>query len=96
MLTETDLQQIDAGLRTDMMRIDSSVVHELVKMVRELQAAICKHRDARGHERCWQNDVELYHAIGEPLPYDGGLPCREEFLGRCQEYYDQQLQGDIS
>lgn len=40
MLTQTDLEQIDAGLRTDMMRIDNSVVHELIKMVREQEAII--------------------------------------------------------
>jgi len=54
------------------------------------RGAIRRHRDARGHDRCWEGDLELYRALGEPLPEGPGLPCREEFLAKCAEYYEQQ------
>lgn len=34
----------------------------------KLLDAIKKHHEARGHDRCWENDAELYRAAGlEPL-----------------------------
>lgn len=56
----------------------------------KLAAAIRKHRDACGHDRCWLNDMELYAALGEPTPTSMGMPPREEFLARCAEYHEQQ------
>jgi len=55
-----------------------------------LEAAIRKHRDARGHARCWENDLELYSALGEAQPVSPGLPPREEFLQHCALYYEEQ------
>jgi hypothetical protein len=52
-----------------------------------LKNAIRKHRDARGNDRCWENDLELYEALGEEVPASPGLPQRDEFLENCCLYY---------
>lgn len=36
--------------------------------VERLRAAIRKHRDEKGDNRCWLDDYELYAALGEPIP----------------------------
>lgn len=56
----------------------------------KLKEAIRKHRSARGHDRCWENDLELYKVLGESLPASPQLPPKEEFLKCCQQYYEQQ------
>jgi hypothetical protein len=52
-----------------------------------LRAAIRAHRDARGHDRCWENDVALYRVLGEPVPDGPGLPSHGEFIMKCEEYF---------
>lgn len=49
--------------------------------------AIRKHRDSKGHERCWLNDLELYQTLHEPIP-EPDLPPRCEFIANCEAYYD--------
>lgn len=61
--------------------------------VERLKQAIRKHRDERGHGRCWENDLELYRALGEAVPGSPGLPDRAEFLAECARYYDGQAGG---
>jgi len=72
--------------------------NELHKQQREKQAlydAILAHHSARGHNRCWLNDLELYKAAGlPPDPTLFKLPCLEEFLSKCQEYHQQQTQEE--
>lgn len=66
---------------------------DLVDRIEELEAAIRIHRDARGQDRCWENDLELYALLPEGVPegYTGGMPTREEFLAGCAEYFDTQV-----
>lgn len=50
--------------------------------VEKLQAAIRKHRDTRGDDRCWLDDEELYSTLPE-----GFIPPVEDSsveLARCQ------------
>lgn len=51
--------------------------------------AIKKHHDARGHDRCWENDLELYSLIGLS-PEGPEIPNGCEFAARCKAYYEQQ------
>lgn len=53
----------------------------------ELASAIRKHRDEKGHDRCWLDDVALYAVLGEEKS-DGALPPRAEFLSNCERYYE--------
>jgi hypothetical protein len=67
-----------------------SLLSQQQERIDQLEAAIRKHRDARGHDRCWENDQELYAALGEATPVDPGLPSREEFLTNCARYFEEQ------
>lgn len=58
-----------------------------------LRDAIRKHMSARGHDRCWENDLELYVAAGLQPPSALLLPEREEFLSRCRDYYERMTTG---
>lgn len=55
--------------------------------VERLRAAIRKHRDERGHNRCWLDDRALYSVLPE-----GGdvspLPCKVDFLRECERYWN--------
>lgn len=59
---------------------------------RELEAAIRKHRAARGHDRCWENDLELYAALHDGVEALPALPPHDEFMTKCEEYYECQRQ----
>ena len=62
--------------------------------VQELEASIRKHRSQLGHDQCWENDLELYEVLkdgGDNLGPHRSLPCREEFMTRCREYYESRL-----
>lgn len=55
-----------------------------------LEQAIRNHRDARGDDRCWLDDINLYKALGEPVPpgMELALPNRDAFLKRCEQYFE--------
>jgi len=57
-----------------------------VKRVAELEAAIRQHRDQRGDDRCWLDDLELYKLVGGGG--DNSLPPKEKFLTNCARYYE--------
>lgn len=52
-----------------------------------LKAAIRRHRDEKGHDRCWEDDARLYAVLGEGEA-DGRLPPRDEFLRNCERFYE--------
>lgn len=52
-----------------------------------LIAAIRRHRDQRGDDRCWQDDLELYAALPEGVGgADLRLPSPQEMLENCKRY----------
>ena len=53
----------------------------------ELEAAIRKHRDQRGDDRCWLDDMELYAVLGDAR-VDLTLPPKDEFLGHCARFWE--------
>lgn len=59
---------------------------ELRARVAELEAAIRKHREATGHEMCWENDEELWSTLGDGVVIDHTPPPWCEFMQRCAEY----------
>lgn len=63
-------------------------VRNLQARVALLETAIRKHRDERGHGRCWLDDKELYAVLGEPVEdQEFKLPPKEEFLKQCEKYH---------
>jgi hypothetical protein len=54
----------------------------------ELEAAIRKHRDERGDDRCWLDDVDLYTILGDTTQPEFKLPERAEFLGNCARFWE--------
>lgn len=59
--------------------------HEyMVERIRLLEL-IEKHRNARGHERCWENDIELYRTAGLDIPERENPPVEQHRLN-CDLY----------
>lgn len=55
--------------------------------IERLEIAIRQHRDQRGDDRCWQDDLKLYEALPEGLgKAELGLPSPEEMLKNCKRY----------
>lgn len=58
--------------------------NELIRQVNTLEAAIRKHRDFRGDNRCWIDDEELYKVLPEGYtPPDREVAVEFEF---CQRF----------
>lgn len=52
-----------------------------------LLAAIRKHRDQRGDDRCWMDDYELYRALPEGInEADLRLCTPDEMIECCKKY----------
>lgn len=61
------------------------------EQIDRLKAAIRAHRDQRDDDRCWEDDLRLYAALGEGDvgPEAMALPPKCDFLKSCERYYDQ-------
>jgi hypothetical protein len=72
---------------TDQLRQAHTVIDELSERayaLERLQAAVREHRDARGDDRCWKDDEELYAALPE-----GYTPPERDTsvqLAMCERY----------
>jgi hypothetical protein len=68
----------------------SILLPEVLDEMERLEAAIRKHRDQKGDDRCWMDDQDLYAALGaESIHADTSLPPREEFMESCRRFYAQ-------
>lgn len=68
--------------------ISGAIADGLRTYIAKLEAAIRKHRDARGHNRCWLDDQELYSVLPETIDTkDFKLPPKDEFLKECTKYH---------
>lgn len=86
----------DLSVMVDELNTLAASLEKHANRASHLEMAIRKHRNARGHDRCWENDLELYAALGDGLSTSPELPTREEFLSRCKEYYEQQRVGMVA
>ena len=68
--------------------LESLSKEELQQEILRLRTGIREHRDAKGHDRCWLDDIDLYNLLPEKLPADTKLPDREEFLTNCNKFYE--------
>lgn len=58
-------------------------------LLEQAYAAIRKHRDYKGHARCWIDDAELYKVLPETVNEEEfRLPPKEEFLSECLKYHN--------
>lgn len=54
----------------------------------ELKMAIREHQEAKGHNRCWLDDLELYKKIDPGSDkMNLGLPALPEFIHNCAVYW---------
>lgn len=60
---------------------------ELRQEIIKLRNTIRRHRDAKGHDRCWLDDLELYQLLPEGREADFTLPKKDEFLKNCEIYW---------
>ena len=58
--------------------------------IMKLRTEIRYHRDQKGDDRCWLDDVKLYKVLpeGEKELANFALPCREKFLGSCKRFWE--------
>lgn len=76
-----------------MRKLDPNNNKDLIDYINQLEAAIRKHRDQRGDDRCWLDDLELYAVLDDGVVPDNSLPCKEKFLNNCSRYYDNRCQN---
>lgn len=57
--------------------------------IARLTSAIRKHRDAKGDDRCWLDDYQLYSVLPEGGGHDSSLPPEDEFLESCRRFWAQ-------
>ena len=69
----------------DLVSLDRSALQQEVSRLRQ---GIREHRDAKGNDRCWIDDADLYALLPENVAADTELPRREEFLRNCEKFYE--------
>lgn len=67
--------------------MSQSLIKELKTRIEQLETAIRKHRDEKGHDRCWLDDAELYSVLPENQTADFKLPPCDEFITHCVKYW---------
>ena len=68
------------------MRTEPTETSRLKARVRELEAAIKKHRRQTGHDLCWENDEALWSVLKDGKKFDHTPPPWEQFMQRCAAY----------
>lgn len=67
--------------------LESMTPEQLKAEVQKLRGVIRYHRDQKGDDRCWVDDLRLYELLPEGAKgYDSTLPPEEEFLANCKRF----------
>lgn len=67
--------------------LDSMSIEELKLEAKKLRDSIRYHRDQKGDDRCWVDDLRLYEALPEgAVGHDSTLPTEEIFLTNCKRF----------
>jgi hypothetical protein len=61
-------------------------VEDLKAEVIKLRTIIRYHRNQKGDDRCWVDDIRLYEALPEKEGYDSTLPPEKVFLDNCKRF----------
>lgn len=62
-------------------------IEELKQEITRLRNGIRKHRDQKGDDRCWLDDIELYKLLPDNVPFITSLPQKNEFLKNCERFW---------
>jgi len=76
-------------LMIDTIDKQAAEIARLKSEVERFKNAIRKHRDQKGDDRCWLDDLDLYSMLDDGEPVDFSLPPKEEFLKSCERFYCQ-------
>ncbi len=60
---------------------------ESVTFIQQLRQAIRYHRDQKGDDRCWLDDLLLWNLLPDTPPEPRELPPFEEMMRRCSAFY---------
>jgi hypothetical protein len=67
--------------------LETMSLEELKAEVKKLRTVIRYHKDQKGDDRCWVDDIRLYEALPEgPVGFDSTLPPEEVFLENCKRF----------
>lgn len=62
---------------------------ELRQEVQNLRELLRWHRDQKGDDRCWLDDIKLYSALPEgSAGVEFKLPNRDKFLTNCAKFWE--------
>ncbi len=67
--------------------LESMSLEELKAEVLKLRSSIRYHKDQKGDDRCWVDDLRLYEALPEGAEgHNSTLPPEEVFLENCKRF----------
>jgi hypothetical protein len=68
--------------------LEPMTAEEMKAEIIKLREAIRYHRDQKGDDRCWVDDLRLYEILPEgAVGYDPTLPPEDVFLENCKRFY---------
>jgi hypothetical protein len=75
---------MDSDQDADLAQMDEE---QLRAEVKKLRGVIRYHRDQKGDDRCWVDDLRLYEILPEGAEgYDPTLPPEDVFLDNCKRF----------
>lgn len=78
------------------MQLPTRLEINLSARVYELETAIRNHRDQKGDDRCWLDDLELYKILPEGVAdADLRLHCPKEMLENCKKYIKSRQNPEV-
>jgi len=67
------------------------------KKYKILENAVFDHMNAKGHDRCWLNDLALYKVVKPEVDtMDFKLPELPEFMNHCALYWQCRQPGKVN
>ena len=67
--------------------LESMSPEDLIAEIKKLRAVIRYHKDQKGDDRCWVDDIRLYETLPEGCTgYDSTLPPENVFLENCKKF----------
>lgn len=62
-------------------------MNQLIDEIKAIRNEIRYHRDQKGDDRCWVDDVRLWTLLPDASPKPTALPPFEEMMKRCGAFY---------